>query len=82
MAEEHAPGSRLDVHLPDGAHVTVAVEIEDDISADVELAVANAVVLSGEAESELEAAVGDVVHELGRSVATRNTRQAKVITVR
>src|SRR5262249_2080497 len=57
MAEEHAPGSRLDVHLPDGGHVTVAVEIDDDISADVELAVANAVILSGEAESELEAAV-------------------------
>jgi len=82
MAEEHAPGSRLDVHLPDGGHVTVAVEVDDDISTDVELAVANAVVLSGDAQSELEAAVGDVVHELGRSAATRNTRKAKVITVR
>lgn len=82
MAEEHAPGSRLDVHLPDGAHVTVAVEIDDDISWDVELAVANAVVLSGEAESELEAAVGDVVEEMGRTVATRTVRQARVITIR
>jgi predicted deacylase len=82
MAEEHAPGTRLDVHLPDGGRVTVAVEVDDEISADVELAVANAVVLSGEAESEIEAAVGNVVHELGRSVATKGPRQAKVITVR
>jgi hypothetical protein len=82
MAEEHAPGSRLDVHLPDGGRVTVAVEIDDEISSDVELAVANAVILSGEVESEIEAAVGDAAGEMGRSVATRNTGQAKVITIR
>jgi hypothetical protein len=82
MAEDHAPGSRLDVHLPDGAHLTVAVEVDEDALDDVEMAIAAAVVAAGDLESQVEAAVGDAAAELGRRAATRKIRQTKLITIR
>ena len=88
MASEPTAGSRLDVHLPDGGHLSVAVEVEGDGSADAQLAVAAAVVLSGDVESDIEAAVEEVGAELGLSVergttvATTATGQVRTIVIR
>ena len=76
MHSEPTAGSRLDVHLPDGGHVSVAVEVDGDGSTDAEVAVATAVVLSGDMESEIEAAVTEVVEQLGLSVASARTNRA------
>ena len=81
MASETTAGSQLDVHLPDGSHLTVAVEVDGDGSADAELAVANAVILSGNVESDIEDAVAGVGQELGLSVE-RGTTAATTATSR
>ena len=65
MHSEPTAGSRLDVHLPDGGHVSVAVEVDGDGSDDAELAVATAVVFGGDIEAEVVTAVEAVVEELG-----------------
>jgi hypothetical protein len=76
MHSEHTAGSWLDVHLPDGGHVSVAVEVEGDGSDDAELAVATAVVLGGDGEAGVVTAVEAVVEELGLTVASSRTNQA------
>ena len=73
MHSEPTAGSRLDVHLPDGGHVTVAVEVDGDGSDDAELAVATAVVFGGDIEAEVVTAVEAVVEELGLTVASSKT---------
>jgi len=88
MASEPTAGSQLDVHLPDGSHLSVAVEVDGDGSADAELAVANAVILSGDAESDIEDAVAEVGQQLGLRVvrgataATPATSRTRTIVVR
>jgi hypothetical protein len=82
MADSRAPGSHLDVHLPDGHRLTVEFEVDGHGSADVGLAVATAMVISGDEESDVEAAVGNAVYRLGFSVATSSARGSKVMTVR
>jgi hypothetical protein len=76
MQSVQSAGSRLDVHLPDGGHVSVAVEVDGDGSDDAELAVATAVVFGGDAEGEVVTAVEAVVAELGLTVASSRTNQA------
>jgi len=76
MQSEQAAGSRLDVHLPDGGHVSVAVEVDGDRSDDAELAVATAVVFGGDAEGEVVTAVEAVVEELGLTVVSSRTNNA------
>jgi hypothetical protein len=76
MHSEPTAGSRLDVHLPDGGHVSVAVEVDGDASVDAELAVATAVVFSGDIEAEVVTAVEAVVEELGLTVASSRTNGA------
>jgi hypothetical protein len=76
MQSVQSAGSRLDVHLPDGGHVSVAVEVDGDGSDDAELAVATAVVFVGDAEGEVVTAVEAVVAELGLTVASSRTNQA------
>jgi hypothetical protein len=75
MHSEPTAGSRLDVHLPDGGHVTVAVEVDGDGSHDAQLAVATAVVFSGDIEAEVVTAVEAVVEELGLTVASSKTNR-------
>ena len=75
MHSEHTAGSWLDVHLPDGGHVSVAVEVDGDGSDDAELAVATAVLFGGNGESDVEAAVTEVVEQLGLSVASATTNR-------
>jgi hypothetical protein len=75
MHSEPTAGSRLDVHLPDGGHVTVAVEVDGDGSDDAELAVATAVVFGGDLEAEVVTAVEAVVEELGLTVASSKTNR-------
>ena len=85
MQSEHGAGSRLEVHLPNGNRVNVAVEVDGDGSADAELAVATAVILSGDVESEIEDAVAEVGVELGLSVerpAMGDTSRIRTIVVR
>jgi len=76
MQSEQTAGSRLDVHLPDGGHVSVAVEVDGDGSDDAELAVATAVVFGGDGEAEVVTAVEAVVEELGLTVASSRRNQA------
>jgi ethanolamine utilization microcompartment shell protein EutL len=76
MQSEQTAGSRLDVHLPDGGHVYVAVEVDGDGSDDAELAVATAVVFGGDNEPEVVTAVEAVVAELGLTVASSRTNRA------
>ena len=73
MHSEPTAGSRLDVHLPDGGHVSVAVEVDGDGSDDAELAVATAVVFGGDIEAEVVTAVEAVVEELGLTLASSKT---------
>jgi hypothetical protein len=75
MHSEPTAGSRLDVHLPDGGHVTVAVEVDGDGSDDAELAVATAVVFGGDVEAEVVTAVEAVVEELGLTLASSKTNR-------
>jgi len=75
MPSEPTAGSRLDVHLPDGGHVSVAVEVDGDGSDDVELAVATAVVFGGDIEAEVVTAVEAVVEELGLTLASSKTNR-------
>ena len=75
MHSEPTAGSRLDVHLPDGGHVSVAVEVDGDGSDDVELAVATAVVFGGDIEAEVVTAVEAVVEELGLTLASSKTNR-------
>lgn len=85
MHSEPTAGSRLDVHLPDGGHVTVAVEVDGDGSDDAELAVATAVVFGGDIEAEVVTAVEAVVEELGLTVAssrTNRTNRSREIVIR
>jgi len=85
MHSETTAGSRLDVHLPDGGHVSVAVEVDGDGSDDAELAVATAVVFGGDVEAEVVTAVEAVVDELGLTVAssrTNRTNHTREIVIR
>ena len=85
MHSEPTAGSRLDVHLPDGGHVSVAVEVDGDGSDDVELAVATAVVFGGDIEAEVVTAVEAVVEELGLTLAsskTNRTNRTREIVIR
>jgi hypothetical protein len=85
MPSEPTAGSRLDVHLPDGGHLSVTVEVDGDRSADAQVAVATAVVLSGDVESDIEAAVEEVGAEFGLSVersAADGTKRTRRIVVR
>ena len=85
MHSEPAAGSRLDVHLPDGGRVTVAVEVDGDGSEDAELAVATAVVFGGDLEAEVVTAVKAVVEELGLTVTssrTNRTNHTREIVIR
>jgi hypothetical protein len=85
MHSEPTAGSRLDIHLPDGGHVTVAVEVDGDGSDDAELAVATAVVFGGDVEAEVVTAVEAVVEELGLTVAssrTNRTNRSREIVIR
>jgi hypothetical protein len=75
MHSESTAGSRLDVHLPDGGHVTVAVEVDGDGSDDAELAVATAVVFGGDIEAEVVTAVEAVVEELVLTLASSKTNR-------
>ena len=75
MHSEPTAGSRLDVHLPDGGHVSVAVEVDGDGSDDAELAVATAVVFGGDIEAEVVMAVEAVVEELGLTLASSKTNR-------
>jgi len=75
MHSEPTAGSRLDVHLPDGGHVSVAVEVDGDGSEVAELAVATAVVLGGDVEAEVVTAVEAVVEELGLTLASSKTNR-------
>jgi hypothetical protein len=75
MHSEPTAGSRLDVHLPDGGHVSVAVEVDGDGSDDAELAVATAVVFGGDVEAEVVTAVEAVVEELGLTLASSKTNR-------
>ena len=75
MHSEPTAGSRLDVHLPDGGHVSVAVEVDGDGSDDAELAVATAVVFGGDIEAEVVVAVEAVVEELGLTLASSKTNR-------
>ena len=75
MHSETTAGSRLDVHLPDGGHVSVAVEVDGDGSDDAELAVATAVVFGGDVEAEVVTAVEAVVEELGLTLASSKTNR-------
>ncbi len=75
MHSEPTAGSRLDVHLPDGGHVSVAVEVDGDGSDDAELAVATAVVFGGDIEAEVVTAVEAVVEELGLTLASSKTNR-------
>ena len=85
MHSEPTAGSRLDVHLPDGGHVTVAVEVDGDGSDDAELAVATAVVFGGDIEADVVTAVEAVVEELGLTLASSKTNRmsrAREIVIR
>ena len=75
MHSEPTAGSRLDVHLPDGGHVSVAVEVDGDGSDEAELAVATAVVFGGDIEAEVVTAVEAVVEELGLTLASSKTNR-------
>ena len=75
MHSEPTAGSRLDVHLPDGGHVSVAVEVDGDGSEVAELAVATAVVFGGDVEAEVVTAVEAVVEELGLTLASSKTNR-------
>ena len=75
MHSEPTAGSRLDVHLPDGGHVSVAVEVDGDGSDAAELAVATAVVFGGDIEAEVVTAVEAVVEELGLTLASSKTNR-------
>jgi hypothetical protein len=77
MQPEQTAGSRLDVLLPDGGHVSVAFEVDGDGSDDAELAVATAVLFGGDGESEIEAAVTEAVEGLGLSSSATTNRMSR-----
>jgi hypothetical protein len=82
MATSSHPGSPLEVQLPDGNRLTVALDLDGDATEETETELAMAIVLAGDQEAEVEAAVVEFVEASGLTVTTSTRRRAKVIVVR
>ena len=82
MATSSEPSSPLEVRLPDGNRLTVAMDLDGDGAEAAESDVAMALVLAGNDEAEVEAAVVEIVEAYGLTVTTSTQRHTKVIVVR
>jgi hypothetical protein len=82
MAASTQPGSPLEIRLADGNRMTVALDPGGEYATDAGTELAAAVVLAGEEEADVEAAVVGVVESLGLTVSTSTSRGTKVMLVR
>ena len=85
MHSEPTAGSRLDVHLPDGGHVSVAVEVDGDGSDRRRARGRDGRRVRGDIEAEVVTAVEAVVEELGLTLASskkNRTNRTREIVIR